>query len=371
MEKPSRLAILPCDASDLGTQKCRLGPSLMDSIGAGLDSPLKITAPQGVYICHAWPRRDQCEGYVQLSETVSTTTHHTAQLEGTSNNKDLIDSNCIKVLTAEKLASVETLLVVSDYVKVASLRDSADIVSSYVCNILQGFTVMKNYTVNCTEHPLGRLYGFTYIVVNDTGNVEAGTVCKNTKVTVADVMSIDRYQQKMKSTEILLGGLDVPAKQLKEIISLPFQYPEDFKKLGLECPKGVLLRGPPGCGKTSLVKAVANQCEAFLISINGPELFGARPGESEENLRNIFRRATSLAKEGPCVLFIDEIDTLCPKRGKSGSVQDSRLVAQLLTLMDGLESRGTLVVIGATNRANAIDPALRRPGRFDREVGFL
>jgi len=164
-----------------------------------------------------------------------------------------------------------------------------------------------------------------------------------------------------------IGGLDEEIKKIREMVELPLKHPEIFERLGIEPPKGVLLHGPPGTGKTLLAKAVANESEANFILINGPELMSKFYGESEKNLRDKFEEAE---KAAPSIIFIDEIDAIAPKREESYGEVERRVVSQLLTLMDGLQSRGKVVVIGATNRPNAIDPALRRPGRFDRELSI-
>ncbi len=162
-----------------------------------------------------------------------------------------------------------------------------------------------------------------------------------------------------------IGGLHEEIQRIREMVELPLRHPELFERLGIEPPKGVLLHGPPGCGKTLLAKAVANEAEANFYSINGPEIMSKFYGESEERLRQIFKEAQENA---PSIIFIDEIDAIAPKREEVSGEVEKRIVSQLLTLMDGLESRGQLVVIAATNRPNAVDPALRRPGRFDREI---
>ena len=162
-----------------------------------------------------------------------------------------------------------------------------------------------------------------------------------------------------------IGGLGATVDQVREMVELPLRYPELFQRLGVDPPKGVLLYGPPGTGKTRLARAVANESHAAFFSIAGPEIMGSAYGESEKHLREIFEAA---AKDAPSIIFIDEIDSIAPKRGQTSGEAEKRLVAQLLTLMDGLEPRQNTVIIAATNRPEAIDEALRRPGRFDREI---
>ncbi len=161
-----------------------------------------------------------------------------------------------------------------------------------------------------------------------------------------------------------IGGLHEEVKKVREMIELPLKHPELFKRLGIEPPKGVLLYGPPGTGKTLLAKAVASESGAHFISIKGPEIMSKYYGESEQNIRKVFEEAQ---QNTPSIIFIDEVDSIAPKREDSGEVE-RRVVSQLLTLMDGLEARGEVIVIAATNRPDDIDPALRRPGRFDREI---
>ena len=162
-----------------------------------------------------------------------------------------------------------------------------------------------------------------------------------------------------------IGGLREEIQRVREMVELPLRHPELFQRLGIEPPKGVLLHGPPGCGKTLLARAVANESEANFFSINGPEIMSKFYGESEARLREIFQQAQQNA---PSIIFIDELDAIAPKREEVTGEVERRVVAQLLALMDGLSGRGNVIVIGATNRPSALDPALRRPGRFDREI---
>jgi transitional endoplasmic reticulum ATPase len=162
-----------------------------------------------------------------------------------------------------------------------------------------------------------------------------------------------------------IGDLEEVKEKIREIVELPLKHPELFERLGIEPPKGILLYGPPGVGKTLLAKALANETGAYFIAINGPEIMSKYYGESEQKLRQIFEEAK---KSAPAIIFIDEIDAIAPKREEVVGEVEKRVVAQLLALMDGLEERGKVIVIGATNRPDALDPALRRPGRFDREI---
>ena len=166
-----------------------------------------------------------------------------------------------------------------------------------------------------------------------------------------------------------IGGLGTQIQRIREMIELPLKYPQVFERLGIDAPKGVFLYGPPGCGKTLIARAVANETEAYFTHISGPEIMGKFYGESEARLRGVFEDAQ---KHAPAIIFIDEIDSIAPKREEMGGEKqvERRVVAQLLALMDGLESRGEVIVIAATNIPNVIDPALRRPGRFDREISI-
>ncbi|MEM1583314.1 MAG: CDC48 family AAA ATPase [Nitrososphaerota archaeon] len=207
----------------------------------------------------------------------------------------------------------------------------------------------------------GNLFTFAVVQTRPTGVVK---ITPKTKLIIHSKI----VQEKAFRTSVTyedIGGLQEQIQRIREMIELPLRYPELFQKLGIEPPKGVLLYGPPGCGKTLLAKAVATEAEANFILINGPEIMNKYYGETEARLREIFRKAE---EEAPSIIFIDEIDAIAPKRSEVTGEVEKRVVAQLLALMDGLEARGQVIVIGATNRPNALDPALRRPGRFDREI---
>ncbi|ABN69820.1 AAA family ATPase, CDC48 subfamily [Staphylothermus marinus F1] len=206
---------------------------------------------------------------------------------------------------------------------------------------------------------LGQTIPFKVILTKPKGPV---IIKRNTNIIVLE-RPMDHAVPRVTYEDI--GGMKHIVQRVRELVELPLRHPELFRRLGIEPPKGILLYGPPGTGKTLLAKAVANEAEAYFIAINGPEIISKFYGESEQRLREIFEQAK---KNAPAIIFIDEIDAIAPKRDEVMGEVERRVVAQLLALMDGLESRGDVIVIAATNRPNALDPALRRPGRFDREI---
>ena len=203
------------------------------------------------------------------------------------------------------------------------------------------------------------------LIVADTKPKGFVIVTEDTEIEVSPKAVEVKEERVPEVTYEDIGGLSDAIKKIREMVELPIKHPEIFNRLGIEPPKGVLLYGPPGTGKTLLAKAVANESDAYFISIAGPEIMSKWVGEAEKKLREIFEEA---GKHAPSIVFIDEIDAIAPKRENVEGEVERRVVAQLLALMDGLKSRGKVVVIAATNRPNDIDPALRRPGRFDREI---
>jgi len=212
----------------------------------------------------------------------------------------------------------------------------------------------------------GGITQIKFILVNTNPN-QPVIIRENTEVILSQ-KAVELSDEKIPEiTYEDIGGLSEEIKKVREMVEIPLKHPEIFQRLGIEPPKGVLLHGPPGTGKTLLAKAVANESEANFVLLNGPEIMSKFYGESEKKIRTIFEEAE---KTAPTIIFIDEIDAIAPKREDVGGEVERRVVSQLLTMMDGLKSRGKVIVIGATNRVNAIDPALRRPGRFDREISI-
>jgi transitional endoplasmic reticulum ATPase len=234
-------------------------------------------------------------------------------------------------------------------------------IEGYLAEFLQGRVLTHGDSI-----PLNLMGTRVELVVTDVKpSAQAVLVGAETEIRVSEEVAKEAPKAIRRVTYEDIGGLRDEIQKVREIIELPLRHPELFVRLGVEAPKGVLLHGPPGTGKTLLAKAVANESNANFYTIGGPEIVSKFYGESEERLRQIFKQAEENA---PSIIMIDELDSIAPKREEVTGEVEKRVVAQLLSLMDGMKARGKVVVIGITNRVNAIDPALRRPGRFDREI---
>lgn len=246
---------------------------------------------------------------------------------------------------------------------ISSLHGEKD--TRYIGRLLEGLPLIVGDRVRAN------LFGTRscdFRVINTVPKDKAVLIQPNTLIAIKEEEVSDKRPGFRESYEDI-GGLNREIQRIREMIELPLKYPQVFDRLGIEPPKGVFLYGPPGCGKTLIARAVANETDAYFTSISGPEIMGKFYGESEGRLRNLFNDAQAHA---PAIIFLDEIESIAPKREEMGAEKqvERRVVAQLLALMDGLESRGQIIVIAATNIPNAVDPALRRPGRFDREISI-
>jgi transitional endoplasmic reticulum ATPase len=234
----------------------------------------------------------------------------------------------------------------------------------YIGRLLEGIPLVEGDRVRAT------LFGTRsqdFLVLETHPPKEVVLIQPPTSIRIKPEEPVEGKELKVSYEDI--GGLHKEIQRVREMIELPLKYPQIFERLGIDAPKGVLLHGPPGCGKTLIARAVANETDAYFVHLSGPEVMGKFYGESEARLRSVFEEGSSNA---PSIVFIDEIDSIAPKREEMGGERqvERRVVAQLLALMDGLESRGQVIVIGATNIPNTLDPALRRPGRFDREISI-
>lgn len=362
LQMDTELKLLPADYEDHGSQRCRLGPKVMSHLGVKIGFPILISLPRSDCLCTAWPRKDLSDGFLQADTMCSTVPDPTID-----NTDSVVCLSCLKVLNPIKLKRVTVKVVLKDMEVKSALSDA--LLHEVVRDLLRNVYVLPHYVVRLTnDSPVA----IVDVIDMDPITGGAGLITAKTSLNIKKAITLEWYKHIADNTpQYKVAGMDEVCASLCELINLPFHYQKTLTKLGLSCPKGLLLVGPPGVGKTLLVKAVARQVGAYLISLSGPAIHGSRPGESEENLRKHFERARDISRGGPCILFIDEIESLCPKRGGSNNAPENRIVAQLLTLMDGIHSDNKMVIVAASNRPDAIDAALRRPGRFDREVNTL
>ena len=326
---------------DSGKRRARIDVSVMKILGVEPGDVIEIEGKKKT-VAIAWPALPEDHGLdiIRMDGILR------KNADVNIGDKVIVRKAKVKNATKVKLAPVAHSISIDESFK------------KYVKKKLLGLPLMEGDVVEIPV--IGQAVHLMVIDARPRGPV---IVTERTHVDVIERPVSSAHVPKVTYEDI--GGLKDVIYKIRELVELPLRHPELFRRLGIEPPKGILLYGPPGTGKTLLAKAVANESDAYFIAINGPEIMSKFYGESEQRLREIFEEAK---KNAPSIIFIDEIDAIAPKRDEVVGEVERRVVAQLLALMDGLESRGQVIVIAATNRPNAIDPALRRPGRFDREI---
>ena len=348
-KKPKEIATLKvaeAEQRDVGRKIARIDPAIAKHINITSGDALEITSLGRKTTVLNWPAResDRGKGLIRIDGLIRN------RLDVGIN--DLVEIRVVESKDAKSItfAPIEPLRIMG----------AEEFLSEY----LNGTLMTKGDTIPINV--MGRRVDLVVISTSPSGPV---IINNSTEIVVSEESSkaeqISKQGENASITYEDIGGLGDAVARVREMIELPLRHPELFKRLGVEAPKGVLLHGPPGTGKTLLAKAIANETNSNFYTIGGPEIMSKYHGESEERLRNVFEQAE---KNAPSIIFIDEIDSIAPKREEVTGETERRIVAQLLSLMDGMASRGKVVVIAATNRINAIDPALRRPGRFDREI---
>ena len=325
---------------DVGKKRARIGPEAMDYLKVTPSDVIEITGKKSSCAI-IWPA-DEDEKFPDIIKIDGQTRKNISAA--------LNDIVKIKKVTT-KVAKSVILMPVNDVVTVD--KEFTD----FVKNRLKGLPLSQGDEISVMI--LGNSMDFKINKVSPKGVVK---IDRSTTLNILTETSVDR---KVRVTYEEVGGLKSEIKAMREIVELPLRHPELFTGLGIEPHSGILLYGPPGCGKTLIAKVLASESEANMYSINGPEIMNKYYGETEARLRDIFKEAKD---NSPSIIFIDEIDAIAPKREEAYGDVEKRVVAQLLALMDGLTDRGNVIVIGASNRPESVDPALRRPGRFDREV---
>lgn len=325
---------------DVGKKRARIGPEAMDFLKVTPGDVIEIVGTK-TSCAVVWPadEDDKQPDIIRIDG-------QTRKNIGSAIN-DIVKIR--KVTT--KVAKTVVLMPATDSVTVD--KEFTD----FVKNRLKGLPLSQGDEISVMI--LGNSMDFKINKISPKNTVK---IDRSTSLTILTESTIDR---KPRVTYEEIGGLRTEIKAMREIVELPLRHPELFNRLGVESHSGILLYGPPGCGKTLIAKVLASESEANMYSINGPEIMNKYYGETEARLRDIFKEAK---ENSPSIIFIDEIDAIAPKREEAYGDVEKRVVAQLLALMDGLNERGNVIVLGATNRLDSVDPALRRPGRFDREV---
>lgn len=344
--KSITLKVAEAEQRDVGRKIARVDPAVAERLNIATGDALEIASLGKTTTVLNWPARetDKNKGLIRI--------------DGYARNKlDVGINDSVELKKVESKDAKSITLAPTEPLRIVGAED-------YLSEYLNGHLMTKGDTIPISV--MGQRIDLVVISTNPSGPV---IITDSTKITVSEesakAVQISKEGGAPSITYEDIGGIRNEVARVREMIELPLRHPELFKRLGVEAPKGVLLHGPPGTGKTLLAKAVANETNASFYTIGGPEIMSKYYGESEEKLRNIFEQAE---KNAPSIIFIDEIDSIAPKRDEVSGEVERRIVAQLLSLMDGMSSRGKVVVIGATNRVNAVDPALRRPGRFDREI---
>ncbi len=340
-DQPIKLKIVEALSKDMGRAYARMDPEDLAKIGANIGDVVEVIGKRRT-ACKAMPAYKDLRGQSRI------------QLDGVSRQN--ARAGLDETVSVSKIVCRPADRVVLSPVNVKpSERDL-----EYIGSLLDGLPVMEGDLIKATLFG-SRSADFTVesvspkepVLVNPTTQLLVG---KSAEAKAGMTLS---YED--------IGGLKPQVHRIREMIELPLRYPEVFERLGIDAPKGVLLHGPPGCGKTLIARSIANETDAKFFSVSGPEIIHKFYGESEAHLRKIFADASA---QGPSIVFLDEIDAIAPQREKVVGDVEKRVVAQLLALMDGLNKRQNLIVIAATNIPNALDPALRRPGRFDREIAI-
>lgn len=338
-EEPLQMRIGEAKQRDVGKKRARVGPEAMDYLKATPGDIIELVGSRSSCAV-IWPV-DEDEKFPDIIRIDGQTRKNI----GASLN-DIIK---IRKVTS-KIAKSVSLIPVNDTVTVD--KEFTD----FVKNRLKGLPITHGDEISVMI--LGNSMDFK---ITKTTPKHVVKIDRATNLTISTETAVDR---KVRVTYEEVGGLQNEVKAMREIVELPLRHPELFTRLGVEPHSGILLYGPPGCGKTLIAKVLANESEANMFSINGPEIMNKYYGETEAKLRDIFKEAKD---NSPSIIFVDEIDAIAPKREEAYGDVEKRVVAQLLALMDGLNDRGNVIVLGATNRPDSVDPALRRPGRFDRE----
>jgi transitional endoplasmic reticulum ATPase len=334
--------------SEAGLGRARIDPATMAEMGLELGDPIEVVGKRSAAL-KVFKGSPEDRGLIRIDGQTRTNT-------GVG-----VDDN-VRIIVHKDPVTAEKIVLAPNIPKDKRISFNEGIRDVFMKSLLHRPLIAGNDIVVPNVALMGCLAPFTVVSTLPKGLV---VVDVGTDIVIKEAAQTEEVRMIGKINYEDIGGLDEELKRIREMIELPLKHPELFMRLGISAPKGVLLYGPPGTGKTLIAKAVANESGASFYPIQGPEIIGRYYGQSEERLRNVFKEAHDNA---PSIIFLDEIDSIAPSRENVTGEVERRVVAQLLTLMNGLGDRGDVIVLGATNREDSIDPALRRPGRFDREI---
>ena len=334
--------------SEAGLGRARIDPATMFKMGLELGDSIEVVG-KGSAALKVFKGSPEDAGLIRIDGQTRT------------NAGVGVDDN-VRIIVHKDPATAERITLAPNIPEDKRISFGEGVKDIFMKSLLHRPLIAGNDIVVPNVALMGCLAPFTVVSTSPKGLV---VVDVGTDIVIKEAAQTEKVRMIGKINYEDIGGLDEELKRIREMIELPLKHPELFRRLGISAPKGVLLYGPPGTGKTLIAKAVANESGASFYPIQGPEIIGRYYGQSEERLRNVFKEAHDNA---PSIIFLDEIDSIAPNRESVSGEVERRVVAQLLTLMDGLGGRGDVIVLGATNREDSIDPALRRPGRFDREI---
>ena len=321
MEDLNSMAILSCPVGDVGGQKCHMGPKAFQRLELKLGQCVLIAHKDKTFICKAWLRRDKHDGYIDFDTCVY---HINCTKNSVTSHGNFVDIKDISTKSVSHLKSIDVEIITNSCESICKFRNENPVIKDLLFQYLDSKVIGTNFLIENDSKSVIHSIKVIKTVPENT----YGFVTNSSNILLTNIISLDRYEA-LNTPPPVLGGLSRELNLLKRMIDVPLLQSELIKNMCSSCPKSVLLRGPPGCGKTTLAQRVARECNAVIVSVTGPDVVGSRPGETEENLKKLYRKAQVHSQEGPTVMFFDELDSFCGKKNT-----DRRVLSQLASILD-------------------------------------